>query len=192
MGVVSSELKDFNAWIALVRDVEHLFGPMADEVSFQDGLQQAILHKAAFCICSEHNEVTQELKGGIVTSKKTNGIEWLAVSEKYRGQGYDKELLCYAINQFDLQSDIYVQTFNESITEDKAARQLYVNFGFKDYKPGGGEGGAENCGVFFVNKIHRSKNFSDRRENSPYGIKERPNNQIRNKNLRPRIDSRRI
>ncbi len=55
MDVVSSELKDFDAWIALVKEVEYLFGPMADEVSFQDGLQQAILQKTAFCIRSEQN-----------------------------------------------------------------------------------------------------------------------------------------
>ena len=57
--------------------------PIVDEASFQDGLQQAILQQAVFCIHSEQNE-------------------------------------------------IYVQTFDESVTEGKAARRLYVNFGLAD------------------------------------------------------------
>ena len=137
MEVVFSELKDFDAWIALVKEVEHLFGPMANEVSFQNGLQQAILQKTAFCIRAEHNKVKPELKGGIVISKETNEIAWLAVSEKHRGHGYGKELLKYAISQLDQQNDIFVQTFDESVTEGEAARELYINFGFKDHKSGG-------------------------------------------------------
>jgi len=137
MEVVPSEIKDFDAWIALVKEVEHLFGPMAHEVSFQDGLKQAILQKTAFCMRSEQNEGKQELMGGVVISKETNEIEWLAVSKKYRGHGYGKDLLNHAICQLDQQNEIYVQTFDESVPEGKAARRLYVNFGFKDSKPGG-------------------------------------------------------
>lgn len=137
MEVVSSELKDFVAWITLVKEVEHLFGPMADEASFQDGLEQAILQKTAFCIRSEQNEDKQELMGGVVISKETNEIAWLAVSKKYRSEGYGKVLLNYAISQLDRQNEIYVQTFDESVPEGKAARRLYVNLGFKDSKPGG-------------------------------------------------------
>ncbi len=76
------------------------------------------------------------------------------MSEKYRGHGYGKELLNYAINQFDLQNEIYVQTFDESVTEGKAARRLYVSFGFKDYKSGGLNPAGVNTVIMKLLKLH--------------------------------------
>ncbi len=35
MGIIYSKLTDFDAWIALAREVEPLFGPMANEAAFQ-------------------------------------------------------------------------------------------------------------------------------------------------------------
>ena len=137
MKIIASELKDFDAWIALAREVEHLFGPMADEISFQDALRQSILKNTAFCVRSEANETQQELKGGIIVSKETNEIAWFAVSKKYRGIGCGKELLNYAITKLERQNEIYVQTFDKSVVEGKVARRLYLNLGFTDYKPGG-------------------------------------------------------
>ncbi len=133
MEVVISESKDFDAWIALAREVEHLFGPMADEISFQDALRQSIQQKTAFCIRSE----ASELQGGIVISKETNEIAWFVVSGNYRGKGRGKELLNYAISKLDRQNEIYVQTFDETVTEGKVARKMYINLGFTDCKPGG-------------------------------------------------------
>lgn len=74
--------KGFNAWISLAREVEPLFGPMADEISFQEALRQAISLNTTFCICSKTNGEGRELDGGVVISKKTNGIALLAVSPK--------------------------------------------------------------------------------------------------------------
>lgn len=137
MNVITSELNDFDAWIDLSREVENLFGPMADEASFQDALRQSISQQTAFCIRSERDENKRILKGGIVISKETNEIAWFVVSKNYRKKGYGRELLDYAIDKLDRQKDIYVQTFHDSVIEGQPARRLYIEFGFSDYKPGG-------------------------------------------------------
>jgi len=137
MDVVCSKETDFNAWISLAREVEPLFGPMADEMDFQEALKEAISLGAAFCIYSEPNEGKKDLIGGVVISKKANEIAWLAVSQQYRGKGYGRKLIEYAIGKLDLLEHIFVQTFDESAPEGKAARNLYLNFGFADFKDGG-------------------------------------------------------
>jgi len=47
MKVEYAELTDFDAWIRLAREVEPLFGPMADEVPFQEAIKQAMAQKTA-------------------------------------------------------------------------------------------------------------------------------------------------
>ena len=79
--VVCSKIADFDAWISLAREVELIFGPMADELSFQEALRQAISAKAAFCLRTDANEEDGNLIGGIVISKASNEIAWLVVSQ---------------------------------------------------------------------------------------------------------------
>ncbi len=137
MKIVCSEEKDFDAWISLAREVEPLFGPMADEISFHDALRQAISLNTAFCIYSKNNGESSELAGGVVISKETNEIAWLAVSQKYRGKGYGRKLIKFAISRLNPQKDIFVQTFDKSVPEGKPARQLYLASGFTEIKHGG-------------------------------------------------------
>lgn len=91
-------LSDFESWLNLAREVEHLFGPMADDDSFHDALRQAIADKTAICIRSGYHSGNQTLEGGIVISKESNEILWFAVSGKSRGKGYGKALLSFAVN----------------------------------------------------------------------------------------------
>jgi GNAT superfamily N-acetyltransferase len=137
MDVDYSNLKDFDAWIALAREVEPLFGPMADEVAFQKALRQAIFTNTAFCIRPAPDERDKTLKGGIVISKESNEIAWFAVSRQYRRMGYGRQLLKFAIDKMSRREIIFVQTFDESVSEGKAARKLYLDFGFTDLKDGG-------------------------------------------------------
>jgi GNAT superfamily N-acetyltransferase len=137
MNVVYAELTDFDAWIALAREVEHLFGPMADEAPFQDALRQAISQKTAFCIRADLDGEECALKGGIVISEESNEIAWLAVSDRYRRKGYGGALLKFAMSRLNHYEDIFVQTFAESCFEGKAARKLYFNSGFMDNKDSG-------------------------------------------------------
>ena len=137
MDIVCSKAADFNAWISLAREVEPLFGPMADEKDFQEALRKAISLRTAFCIYSEPNGGKKDLIGGVVISKDANEIAWLAVSQQYRGKGYGRKLIEYAISKLNPEENIFVQTFDKSIPEGKSARKLYSDFGFTDFKDGG-------------------------------------------------------
>jgi len=137
MDVVCSKMTDFDAWILLARQVEPLFGPMADEMDFQNALSEAISLSTAFCIYSEPNEDSRNVIGGVVISKEKNEIVWLAVSPQYRGKGYGRKLIGYAIKKLNPQENMFVQTFDKSVPEGKSARNLYLDFGFTDIKDGG-------------------------------------------------------
>lgn len=137
MDVGGSNLADFDAWIALAREVEPLFGPMADELDFQEALRQAISANTAFCIRSDPNKANKSLMGGIVISKASNEIAWLAVSQQYRRMGYGRKLIEFAISKLNQQESIFVQTFDGSVSEGAFARKLYLDFGFTDLKDGG-------------------------------------------------------
>ena len=137
MKVEYAELTDYDAWIALAREVEPLFGPMADEAPFQEAIKQAIVQKTAFCIRSDPDDKGAALKGSIVISQELNEILWFAVSERYRGKGYGRGLLDFAVSKLNHGKGIFVQTFDASSPEGRAARKLYLDFGFTDYKDGG-------------------------------------------------------
>ncbi|MFP4307347.1 MAG: GNAT family N-acetyltransferase [Desulfococcaceae bacterium] len=136
MNIDFSNITDYDAWISLAREVEPLFGPMADEELFQEALRQAISEHRAFCIREKIGD-HKCLKGGIIISKEPNEIAWLAVSGQYRGKGLGRQLLKFAVGKLNLQETIFVQTFDESIPEGRAARKLYLNKGFIDCKDGG-------------------------------------------------------
>ena len=137
MVVESSTLTDFDSWLLLAREVEPLFGPMADQLDFQESLKHAIALNTAFCIRSESNGDNKSVIGGVVISKESNEIVWLAVSKKYRGKGYGRKLLEYAINKLNQQEKIFIQTFDESVIQGEPARKLYLAYGFTDIKDGG-------------------------------------------------------
>lgn len=128
---------DFDAWLDLAREVEPVFGPMADEKSFQQALRNAFAAHTAFCIRAESDGKNGDVQGGVVISPETNEIAWLAVTTKSRGKGYGRALIEFAINQLNQQQSIFVQTFDESVPQGKAARSLYKNLGFVDDKLGG-------------------------------------------------------
>ncbi len=137
MDVDYSIFSDFEGWIELAREVEPLFGPMADEADFQEALSHAICQKRALCIRTASNRGGRTLRGGVVISKESNEIAWLAVSEQYRGQGCGRQLLKFAIRELDPQKYIILQTFDESVFEGHAARKLYFDLGFFDHEAAG-------------------------------------------------------
>ena len=137
MNVDYSNLSDFTAWLSLAREVEPLFGPMADEAPFQEAIRDAITAKRAFCIRSSTDEKNTSLGGGVVIADETNEIVWLAVAERCRGMGFGRQLLKFAISRLNPQKSIFVQTFDQSVPEGTAARRLYLASGFVDLKDGG-------------------------------------------------------
>jgi ribosomal protein S18 acetylase RimI-like enzyme len=128
---------DYAAWIELAREVEDLFGPMAAEPSFQQGLRAAIRHNTAFCVDSPGRADNKSLDGGIVIEPQANEIVWLAVAKQRRRRGLGEALLRYAIAQLDRSRDIEVQTFDQTVPAGAAARVLYRRLGFIDARPAG-------------------------------------------------------
>ena len=137
MTVYFSKSADFDSWIALAREVEPLFGPMADEMDFQEALRQAILAKTAFCLYPDRNQGAPHLIGGVIISKESNEIAWLVVSKQYRKKGWGRELIKFAISRLNQGKSIIVQTFDKSVSQGASARNLYLDFGFTDVKNGG-------------------------------------------------------
>ncbi len=127
--------EDAQSWLTLAREVEHLFGPMADIPEFQSALHGAIESQTAICATSEPNEYLNTIVGGIVISPENNSIEWFAVSTSARGAGLGRKLLHEAINHLDSNRPIRVQTFDKSCLDGLPARNLYLAFGFCDVEP---------------------------------------------------------
>ena len=129
----SSRPSDFDGWLALAAEVEHLFGPMVREAAFHAGLREAIADARAYCI--DHQE--GGLAGGIVISRGDNRIDWLAVSARARGRGLGASLLGTALSQLDPARPVTVQTFDAGTEEGLPARTLYRRHGFVDGDPCG-------------------------------------------------------
>jgi ribosomal protein S18 acetylase RimI-like enzyme len=120
-----AEHKDFEDLLELAKEVEHLFGPMSNEESFQKALKETIDEKRGFCINSEKN-----LCGGIMISTKNNEIAWLVVSKQHKKKGIGKALMDKALKCLDKNKDIFVNTFDDTTKEGKVAQSFYKSFGF--------------------------------------------------------------
>ena len=135
MNVHPATLSDFNALISLAREVEHLFGPMAEEESFRNALKSAISDGLVYC--ARDNAGDTPALGGIVISKAANEILWFAVSVRHQNRGYGRALLDVAVARLDSRRDIRVQTFDASVSDGIPARRLYTDSGFSDHEDGG-------------------------------------------------------
>lgn len=127
--------EDFDAWLTLAGEVEHLFGPMCNIPEFQNALKTAISESRAFCVKSCFSGKPTALDGGIVISYSPNAIAWLAVAESSRNQGIGSALVTHALASFHEKGPVYVQTFAPSCSEGSSARKLYQRAGFIDLEP---------------------------------------------------------
>lgn len=125
--------QDYGTWIEFAREVEPLFGPMADSLEFQEAIKDCIQNNNAFGIKNDK----EELAGIIALDRQNNEIVWLAVGEKYRGNKYGDKLVKKAIDELEGNGDIYVQTFSQEIEEGRSARTIYERNGFADLKNAG-------------------------------------------------------
>jgi ribosomal protein S18 acetylase RimI-like enzyme len=128
----SAESRDVPEWLALAKEVEHLFGPMSEVPEFRAALDGAIASGHALAAVVSLDDGEEELVGGIVFSPEGGSIEWLAVSARTRGAGLGRELLAAAIARLDPARPIRVQTFAPASAGGAAARRLYAAFGFED------------------------------------------------------------
>lgn len=125
--------RDFDSWLELAKEVEPLFGEMADNEDFKNGIKNCIQSSSSFCAVDENNKI----EGIIAFDKAENEISWLAVSKTSRSKGHGRRLLQTALDSLDREKPVFVQTFSPDVKEGEAARKLYMRFGFKDYKVGG-------------------------------------------------------
>ena len=136
MDIQVSTLDDVQGWLDLAREVEPLFGPMADEPSFQQGLRDIILANQAFCLREQNGKPGTTLCGGIIISKADNEIVWFAVAHSCQGQGLGKSLLQHALSHLQTDQEISVTTFDGTVPKGLPARRLYQRFGFQDAHKG--------------------------------------------------------
>ncbi|HNY11973.1 MAG TPA: GNAT family N-acetyltransferase [Candidatus Wallbacteria bacterium] len=139
--------KDYEAWIALAKEVEALFGPMAEIKEFQEAIMECINTKNAYCV----EEADHEIAGFIALDREKNEIAWLAVGEKFRNKGYGDILLKKAIEELRSGGAIYVQTFAPKEEKGKSALSLYEKNGFEFFK----EAGLNPAGVETIIMINK-------------------------------------
>ena len=125
--------KDLNEWLDLAREVEPLFGKMAESEDFKKGIIDCISNSSSFCVVNNNND----LEGIVAINKVCNEVSWLAVRERCRGKGYGYQLVEVALDSLDNSKPIFVQTFSPGVKAGEAARKMYMRFGFKDFKDGG-------------------------------------------------------
>lgn len=125
--------KDLSDWLELSKEVEPLFGEMAESEDFKKGIAGCIEDSSAICVAGDDGNI----EGIIAFSKAENEILWMAVRERSRSKGYGCQLLKAALDCLDGNKPIYVQTFSTDTAAGKAARKLYLKYGFKDFKDAG-------------------------------------------------------
>lgn len=127
------KIHDYDAWIDLAKEVEHLFGPMVDSGEFKEGILACINNNNAFGIESGDGK----LAGVMAIDRESNEILWLAVKSQYRGNKYGDILVKKAIEELANRGDVIVQTFAQGVIEGASARVIYERNGFVDLKPSG-------------------------------------------------------
>lgn len=120
-------------WLELAAEVEPLFGPMARNHEFQEGIRACVRKGDAFARINDDGAIA----GIIAIDRENSEISWLAVGERFRGQKYGDDLVKRAIEEMKVHGDIYVQTFSKENECGLSARRVYVNNGFIDFKPSG-------------------------------------------------------
>lgn len=127
---------DIPSWLEVVREVEPLFGPMP---TFDETLERAIARSGAWCIRIEGAVAAGMILGAPESAK----INWLAVRQSMRGQGFGSDLVVHALRVFEDAPDVTVDTFGEDNVEGGPARHLYESFGFiaSEWLEHGPEGG---------------------------------------------------
>jgi ribosomal protein S18 acetylase RimI-like enzyme len=91
--------EDTPGFIALAAQVEHWFGPMADEPGFRSVLARKIRQGTALAVAS--GDGTGLLGGLLFTARPpAYHVRWLVVSEQARGKGIGRALMADAMRRF--------------------------------------------------------------------------------------------
>ena len=140
---------DYATWLEMATEVEFLFGPMAQNKEFQDGIKACIQKGNSYCKVNGDGVVA----GIIAVDRERNEISWLAVSEKHRGNNFGDDLVKKAVEELLKNGDIYVQTFFQNNSLGNSAREIYLKNGFVDLK----NAGKNPAGIETVIMVKRAK-----------------------------------
>ena len=137
--------QDALGFIALARQVEHWFGPMAGDPGFRAALDRHIRRATALAAAA----CGTDLLGGLLFSAKppVYHVRWLVVSEHARGQGIGRALVTEAMRRFVTgPGTVDVVTFGADHPGAAASggRIFYERLGFTpaEAAPPGPEGGS--------------------------------------------------
>lgn len=130
--------EDVASWLEIVREAEHLFGPMPD---FESTLLRNISRSTALCVRDANGQV---LGGALLQAPPRTRITWLAVRASARRKGIGYALVAEALRRCPPPCEVLVDTFGADNIEGRPARRLYESFGFvpAEHLPNGPEGGS--------------------------------------------------
>jgi GNAT superfamily N-acetyltransferase len=124
--------QDRPGFLDLARQVEHWFGPMAEDPGFRAALDRHIRRATALvAVAAEEADVL----GGLLFSARPPAYyaRWLVVSERARGQGVGRALMAEAMRRFVTgPGTVEVVTFGADHPGAVAsgARAFYEQLGF--------------------------------------------------------------
>lgn len=119
---------DLPAWRQVAREVEPLFGPMADDPGFLAAIAACVDTRDAWSALDSRGRPV----GFVAVDRHANDITWLAVSAPHRGSGLGAELVRAALDGLDGSRPVSVETFAPGVPHGAGARALYLGFGFID------------------------------------------------------------
>lgn len=142
-----AQVGDLGSWLELVREVEYLFGPMAD---FIRPATRGIERGTAL-VAVEGDVVI----GAALLSRddKPHHINWLAVRQSARRRG-GGSLLMAAILQRWPTGDIEVVTFGTTVPAGEPARRYYERFGFQCHGPAEPSSDGESRDLLILPRPH--------------------------------------
>ncbi len=127
-----AERADVTPWLALARELEPLFGAMADDPVFQRALLRNIARQTAFCVRAHNGAPGACLWGGLLLSPRppVYRIGWLAVTASQRRTGLGRGLVEHALAAVPPEGKTIVITFGPGVPGGEAARAFYQRMGF--------------------------------------------------------------
>jgi len=134
---ITAATADRDAWLALAREAEPPFGPVAGSPDFHAALDRAIACGTAFCARREHGAPDAPLLGGLlwIPDPPRYQIAWLAVTRRARQSYVARRLLDHALAQVVRPATIHLTTFAEGAPQGETARRFFAQAGFRPAGP---------------------------------------------------------
>ena len=132
MRVDVAKREDFEPWLRLAEEVEHLFGPLVSDPRYHRALMRNIDRGTAFCIRQDDGQPGSPLLAGMLFSARPHiyKISWFAVTERRRRHGLASAVMKYVFDQVQPPAELSVITFGPDVAGGEPARHFYEAAGF--------------------------------------------------------------